>query len=121
MKEGAHPMRLSGPAARLTILVDEADQWHHKPLYVEIVHRAHRQHLAGATALRGLEGFAGIGEVHTGGLFTLGQHLPVLIIIVDSHQRITAFIDSIDDLMHKGIALVDDVQVIAHRPQPQPH
>ncbi len=108
-------MRLSGPAARLTILVDEADQWHHKPLYVEIVHRAHQRHLAGATALRGLTGFAGFGDIHTTHMFTLGEHLPVLIIIVDSHERIMAFLDSLDDLPHKGVAVVDDVEVISYR------
>jgi PII-like signaling protein len=33
-------MRLQGPAKRLTILVGETDQWRHRPLYTEIVHRA---------------------------------------------------------------------------------
>ena len=97
-------MRLEGSAARLTILVDEADHWHHRPLYAEIVHRAHRDGLAGATVLRGVEGFAALSAIHTSHLFALGEHLPVVIIIVDDHQRIRAFVDSLEEMMHKGVA-----------------
>jgi len=50
-------MKASGRALRLSIFVGEDDQWHHKPLYCEIVHRAHMAGLAGATVLRGIEGF----------------------------------------------------------------
>lgn len=111
-------MRLHGPAARLTILVDEADQWHHRPLYVEIVHRAHKEGLAGATALRGIEGFAALSPIHTGHLFTLGEHLPIVIVIVDDHLRIRKFLDTLDEVMSKGVALVDDVEVIRYRAGP---
>lgn len=107
-------MRLHGAAVRLTILVDEADQWHHRPLYVEIVHRAHRDGLAGATAIRGLEGFAAASEIHTSHLFALGEHLPIVITIVDSHDQIRKFLDRLDEVMHKGVALLDDVEVIRY-------
>lgn len=50
-------MMLQGAAKRLTVLVGETDQWHHKPLYTEIVHRAHAAEMAGATVLRGIEGY----------------------------------------------------------------
>jgi uncharacterized protein len=112
-------MRLQGPAQRLTILVDEADQWHHRPLYVEIVHRAHRDGLAGAAAIRGVEGFAALSDIHTAHLFTLGEHLPIVIVIVDAHERITKFLDTLDDLLHKGVALLDDVEVIRYAPEPR--
>ncbi len=112
-------MRLQGSAARLTILVDEADRWHHTPLYVEIVHRAHRDGLAGATAVRGVEGFAAASDIHTSHLFALGEHLPVVITIVDSHDRVRAFLDSLDEVMSKGVVLLDDVEVILYRADPQ--
>jgi PII-like signaling protein len=105
-------MRTEGRAARLTILVDENDRWQHHSLYVEIVHRAHAEGLAGATVLRGIEGFAGISDVHTTHLFRLGDHLPILITIVDDHTRIEAFLHTLDDILDKGVVLLDDVEVI---------
>jgi PII-like signaling protein len=112
-------MRLHGTAQRLTILVDESDQWHHRPVYVEIVHRAHRQGLAGATAIRGIEGFGSRSDIHTTHLFALGEHLPVVIIIVDDHERIATFLDTLDDMPHKGIALLEDVEAIQYRREPR--
>ena len=105
-------MRTEGRAARLTILVDENDAWHHRPLYVEIVHRARAHRLAGATVLRGIEGFAGISEIHDTHLYHLGDHLPILITIIDDHARIRAFLETLDEVLHKGVALLDDVDVI---------
>jgi uncharacterized protein len=114
-------MRLHGAAARLTIILDEVDSWHQTPLYTEIIHRAHRDGLAGATALRGVQGYAALSAIHTAHLFTLGDHLPVVIIIVDDHARIRAFLDSLEEILHKGVALLDDVEVIRYRPDPQEH
>ena len=47
-------MKLEGKALRLTIFVGESDQWHRKPLFTEIVHRAHSAGLAGASVLSGI-------------------------------------------------------------------
>jgi PII-like signaling protein len=113
-------MRTEGRASRLTILVDENDRWNHRNVYVEIVHRAHAAGLAGATVLRGIEGFAGISDVHTTHLFSLGDHLPILITIIDDHARIQAFLDTLDDVLHKGVVLRDDVEVIRFHTEPPP-
>jgi uncharacterized protein len=111
-------MRTQGSAARLTILVDALDQWHHRPLYVEIIHRAHAEGLAGATAVRGIEGYAGVSDIHTTHLFALGDHLPIVITIVDDHTRIQAFLYTLDEILHKGVVLLDDVEVIRYHRDP---
>jgi PII-like signaling protein len=58
-------MTLKGEACRLTVNVGEDDQGHHKPLYTEIVHRAHSFGLAGASVFRGLEGYGASGRIHS--------------------------------------------------------
>jgi uncharacterized protein len=108
-------MRLQGTAARLTIVVDEMDACRHGPVYAEIVQRARHAGLAGATAIRGTLGFAGGSAVHRPHLFHVGDHLPVVITIVDSHARIDAFLPDLRELLgDKGLVLLDDVEVVRY-------
>jgi uncharacterized protein len=107
-------MKLEGAAVRLTIFVGEDDQWHHKPLYHEIVHRAHHAGLAGASVLRGVEGFGASSRIHTTRLLSLSEDLPIAIIIVDREDRIRAFLPELDELVHEGLVILDPVEVIRY-------
>ncbi|GID29733.1 DUF190 domain-containing protein [Paractinoplanes brasiliensis] len=107
-------MRLQGSALRLTVFVGESDTWHHKPLYSEIVHRAHRCGLAGATVLRGVEGFGASNRVHTTRLLSLSQDLPVAVIIVDEPAKVRDFLPELDELIAEGLVIVDPVEVVRY-------
>ncbi len=107
-------MRLTGTALRLTIMVGEGDQWHHKPLFTEIVHRAHKAGLAGATVLRGIEGYGASNLIHTNRLLSLSEDLPVVIVIIDTHDRIHAFLPQLDELVTEGLVVLDDCEVIRY-------
>jgi PII-like signaling protein len=104
-------MRLEGSATRLTILVKESDQWHRRPLYSEIVHRAHDAGLAGASVFRGIEGFGKSSHIHTSRILSLSEDLPVAIIIVDADERIQSFLPHLDELVTEGIVMLDEVHV----------
>lgn len=104
-------MRLHGPATRLTIFIGESDQWHHKPLYHEIVHRAHRQGLAGASVIRGIEGYGANSRIHTTRILSLSEDLPLTIVIVDEEQRIRDFLPHLDELITEGLVIIDPVEV----------
>ncbi|MEU9789322.1 DUF190 domain-containing protein [Streptomyces sparsogenes] len=98
---------------RLTVLVGESDTWHHRPLFAEVVHRAHRAGLAGASVFRGVEGFGASSVVHTSRLLSLSEDLPVAIVIVDTEERVRAFLPDLEELLgEEGLAVLDPVEVI---------
>lgn len=107
-------MRLEGTAERLTIFVGEDDQWHGKPLYTEIVHRAHAAGLAGASVLRGIEGYGASSRVHTARLLSLSADLPIVIVIVDAREKVREFLPQLDELVTEGLVIIDEAEVIRY-------
>lgn len=107
-------MKLAGMAYRLTVFVGEDDRWHGKPLYSEIVHRAHAAGLAGASVLRGIEGYGASSRVHTTRLLSLAADLPIAIVIVDAEDRIRNFLPQLDELVTEGLVILDPVEVIRY-------
>ena len=110
-----HPVtKLEGGALRLTVFVGESDRWHHKSLYAEIVHRAHKAGLAGASAFRGIEGYGASSRIHTDGPLALSHDCPVVIVIIDSTDRIQGFLPQLDDLVDEGAVIVAPVHAIRY-------
>lgn len=107
-------MKLSERELRLSIFIDEGDLWHHKPLYCEIVHRAHKAGLAGATVLRGIEGYGASSRIHSTHLFRVSENLPLLIVIVDLEARIRDFLPQLDDLGIEGLVALDEVEIVRY-------
>lgn len=107
-------MRLEGAGERLTIFIGETDQHRHKPLYTEIVHRAHAAGLAGATVLRGLEGYGASRHIHTTRILSLSEDLPVVVVIVDTAPRIDAFLPALDELITEGLVVRESVQIVKY-------
>ncbi|MFF5978808.1 DUF190 domain-containing protein [Streptomyces olindensis] len=105
--------RLTGRALRLTVLVGENDTWHHKPLSSEIVHRAHAAGLAGASVFRGVEGFGASSLIHTSRLLSMSEDLPVAVVIVDTEERVRAFLPQLDELVTEGLVTLDECEVIS--------
>ncbi|WP_291415938.1 DUF190 domain-containing protein [Actinophytocola sp.] len=107
-------MKLSGRALRLSIFIGEGDIWHHKSLSAEIVHRAHKAGLAGATVIRGIEGYGATSRIHTTHLFRLSSDLPLLIVIVDAEDRVREFLPRLDELEISGLMTLDEVDVVRY-------
>jgi uncharacterized protein len=106
--------RLTGNALRVTVYIGENDTWHHKPLYAEIVHRAHAAGLAGASVFRGIEGFGASSLIHTSRLLSLSEDLPVAVVIVDTETRVREFLPELDELVTEGLVTLDACEVIRY-------
>lgn len=106
--------RLTGSALRLTVLIGENDTWHHKPLYSEIVHRAHTAGLAGASVFHGVEGFGASSRVHTARLLSLSEDLPVAVVVVDTEENVRAFLPQLDELVTEGLVTLEPCEVVTY-------
>ncbi|MGI8336246.1 DUF190 domain-containing protein [Actinomadura scrupuli] len=111
-------MKIEGPALRLTIFVGESDQWRHRPLYHEVVARAHAAGLAGASVLRGIEGYGASSRIHTTRILSLSEDLPLAIVIVDAQEKIRAFLPQLDELITEGLVIIDPVEVVRYVGRP---
>jgi uncharacterized protein len=105
---------LQGSVQRLTVIVGESDTVRRHPLCTEIVHRAHSAGLLGASVFRGIEGFGAGSRVHSTRILSLAEDLPISVVIVDTAERIEAFLPSLEEVVVDGLVLVEDVRVTHH-------
>ncbi|APF20122.1 DUF190 domain-containing protein [Caldithrix abyssi] len=99
----------------LRIFIGEDDRHEGKPLYEWIVHKAREAGLAGATVLRGLEGFGAHSRLHTAKFLRLSEDLPIIIEIVDTLDKIEAFLPIIDGAIEEGLATIEKVEIRFYR------
>ena len=107
-------MKLSRDAMLLRIFIGEDDKADHKPLYEAIVLKAREMHLAGATVLRGPLGFGHSSVLHTTKIVRLSQDLPIVIEIIDTEEKINAFVDAIEGIMGSGLMTLEKVKVVQY-------
>jgi len=107
-------MRLPREAVLLRIFLGENDRHGHKPLYEAIVLKAREMHLGGATVLRGPMGFGHSSRLHTAKVLRLSEDLPIVVEIVDSQEKIDAFLPVLDAMMGSGLVTLEKVTVLQY-------
>ena len=110
-------MQLPEDAVLLRIFIGESDRYKHRPLYEAIVIKARELHLAGATVLRGPMGFGKSSHLHTAKILRLSMDLPIVIEIVDSEQKVNAFLPVLDEMMGGGLVTLEKAKVIRYQHQ----
>jgi hypothetical protein len=111
-------MQVPKDAVLLRIFVGEDKKFERRPLYEAIVLKAREMGLAGATVLRGPMGFGHSSRLHTTKIVRLSQDLPLVIEIVDSREKIDAFLPVLDRMMSSGLVTLENVQVLQYGEPP---
>ena len=106
------------PACRLTVTVFNGTLWRHRPLFSEIVRKAHRHGLRSASVLRGVEGYGAGGSIHTERILSVSDRLPLLIVLVDDEDRIHSFLRELDPRMDIESMVIDQVHGFRWSPEP---
>ena len=108
-------MKQGGEGKLVRIFIGESDKHDGKPLYQAIVEMLRSEGMAGATVLRGIEGFGAASHLHTHRILRLSEDLPIVIEAVDRAERIDAILPKLDELVGEGMVTVERVEVIAYR------
>jgi PII-like signaling protein len=108
-------MVLPEQGSLLRIFIGEDDQHDGQPLFHWIVLRAREAGLAGTTVIRGMEGFGASSRLHAASILRLSEDLPIVIEIVDTAEKIEAFLPVIDDAIKEGLATLEKVQIRLYR------
>ena len=108
-------MKIEGTGLLARIYIGERDTWHGRPLYEAIVHLLRERGLAGATVLRGIEGFGARQHLHTTRILSLSSDLPILVEVVDQEDRLRAVLPELDAMVSDGLITLERVEIIAYR------
>src|SRR4029079_3284095 len=110
-------MQIPEDPVLLRIFIGESDRHRHQPLYEAIVLKAREMKMAGAVVLPGPMGFGNSSHVHTAKILRLSMDLPIVIEIVDSEEKVNAFLPVLDEMMGGGLVTLEIAKVIRQRSQ----
>ena len=111
-------MRLSGTGLLVRIYLGESDKWGGKPLYQAILELLRKRGVAGATVLRGIEGFGAKQHLHSTRILSLSEDLPILIEAVDEEAKIREVLPELDEMLGDGLMTLEKIEVLAYRARP---
>lgn len=114
-------MRFEGEGKLLRVFIGESDRFEGKPLYRALVERLRGEGVAGATALRGIEGFGATSHLHTSRILRLSEDLPIVIEVVDTAENIERVLPIVDAMVRDGMVTIERVQVLTYRGKDAPN
>ena len=122
IQPGNH-MNINQNGVLLRVFIGESDKFGGKPLHEAIVLKVREFGLAGATVLRGTEGFGANSVVHTSHLLAMSTDLPIVLEIVDSEERIKLLLPHLETMVKEGMITMEYVMILMYRhdrPDPAP-
>lgn len=97
-------------ARRVRVFVGEDERYRGRPLFEAIVLAARERGLAGATVFRGFMGYAPHADIATAGVLRLAENLPVVVDIVDTEERVQAFLPFLRRAVRTGLVVSSEVE-----------
>jgi uncharacterized protein len=108
-------VKTESTAKLVRIFLGESDRWKGQPLHIAIVEEMRKAGLAGATVFKGILGFGAHSVVHAARIVDLSSDLPIMIELVDSTEKIEAFLPTLDEMVLEGLVTLENVHVIAYK------
>jgi PII-like signaling protein len=107
-------MKLAGNAKMLRIYFGEDDEWNGKPLYRAVVEKCRELDIAGATVLRGIEGYGASTLIHRSHLLSFSSDAPIMVSVIDSEEQIQKLLPFLDEVVNEGLIAMSEVEVVKY-------
>jgi PII-like signaling protein len=98
-------------AVQVTIYLNQADEWQHRPLHLELLNYLRRENVAGATVLHTVAGFTGRQRVHTATLVDAGGQLPLVLTFVDTDEHVLRVLPTLRQMAAHRLIVRENVQI----------
>ncbi len=108
-------MKRESSAKLVRIFLGESDRWKSQPLYIAVVEAMRAAGLAGATVFKGIVGYGAHSVVHAARIVDLSSDLPIVIELVDTEEKVEAFLPTLDEMVSEGLVTIESVRVIAYK------
>jgi len=106
---------LHGAAKKLSAYIGENDEYDGRPLYTALVEAARTAGCAGATVLRGVDGFGATSRIHAAHNLRMSSDLPVVVQVIDADSRIVALSEMFRAMVGDGLITTEDIFVVQYR------
>lgn len=98
--------------SKIAVYINEADEWKHRPLHLEVLRMLHDQGIEGGTVLRAVAGFTAKGQVETTSLVDAGGKLPLVIEFIDTAAKVERVMPILRSMVGRRLVVRQDVEVI---------
>lgn len=108
------PAKRAGKAKLMRIYIGENDRWHNKPLYQALVESLRANDIAGVTVYQGILGYGANRRIHQQKALNLSHDHPIMLSIVETEEKLRAFVPVLDDMVKQGLVVLSDVDIIKY-------
>ena len=98
-------------AVQVSLYLNEADEWHRKPLHLEILNYLRSENVAGATVLHAVAGFTGRSRVQTTSLVDAGGKLPLIITFIDTDEHVNRVLPRLREMAAHRLIVRENVVI----------
>ena len=113
-------MRVMRQCCRMTIHLCENARVGRRSLADVLLGDARDAGLAGATILRGIEGFGRDGQLHTSHFRDHSGHLPIALVVIDEEEKVRAFLRASEAAVGGRLVTLERVEVVRREPAAAP-
>jgi len=112
--EGSPPLKSQGKAKLMRIFIGENDKWNNQPLHKALIESMRANNIAGVTVYQGILGYGANRRIHKDSALHLSHDRPMMLSVVDTEERLRAFLPVLDDMVQQGLVVFSDVDVIKY-------